>query len=109
MKAAANGALNLSVLDGWWGEGFDGDNGWGFGEHYHGDEPDAARLYDILEHEVVPLFYDRDEYGVPNGWVERMKTAIATLAAPFSAQRMVAEYLERFYVHANGNGSNKGS
>jgi starch phosphorylase len=98
MKAAANGALNLSVLDGWWGEGFTDTNGWGFGEHFESDEADAAALYDLLEHHVAPLYYDRAEDGVPHGWVERMKRAVATVAAPFSSQRMVAEYTERLYV-----------
>jgi starch phosphorylase len=105
MKSAANGGLNLSVLDGWWGEGFNGLNGWGFGEHSQGDEEDARRLYDILEHEVVPMFYDRGDDGVPHDWVARMKQAIASVGPTFSAQRMAAEYLERFYVKANGNGS----
>ncbi|HSG78247.1 MAG TPA: alpha-glucan family phosphorylase [Acidimicrobiia bacterium] len=104
MKSAANGGLNLSVLDGWWGEGYTGDNGWGFGEHSQGDEADARRMYDILEHEVVAMYYDRDEADVPQAWVDRMKQAIASVGPAFSAQRMVAEYLEGFYVKANGNG-----
>ncbi|MDX1690894.1 MAG: alpha-glucan family phosphorylase [Acidimicrobiia bacterium] len=104
MKAAANGCLNLSVLDGWWGEGYDGTNGWGFAEHSDGDEADAGRLYDILEHEVVPLFFDRDEEGLPRGWIAKMKRAITTVGPPFSAQRMVAEYLEGYYIEANGGG-----
>ena len=73
MKAAANGALNLSVLDGWWVEGFDGKNGWGFGEHSKSDEDDAEILYHLLESEVAPTYYDRDEQGLPRSWVEMMK------------------------------------
>jgi len=98
MKAAANGVLNLSVTDGWWGEGHTEDNGWAFGEHFESDEIDATTLYDLLEHEVAPLYYDADHEGIPHGWVERMKDAIVTVAAPFSTQRMVAEYTERLYT-----------
>jgi starch phosphorylase len=98
MKAAANGALNLSVLDGWWVEGFDGTNGWGFGEHTTSDLEDAGTLYHLLESEVVPRFYDRDDAGIPHGWTEMMKEAIASIVPTFSAQRMVAEYAERAYL-----------
>jgi starch phosphorylase len=108
MKAAANGALNVSVLDGWWGEGFNGRNGWGFGEHHESDEADVAMLYNILEHEVAPRYYDRDEDGIPRAWVAAMKEAIASTAAPFSAARMVAEYVERLYIPANGGGNGGG-
>jgi starch phosphorylase len=104
MKAAINGVPNLSVLDGWWLEGFKGDNGWGFGEVSRGDDADAATLYDLLEHQVAPLYYDRDADGVPHGWVAMMKAAMID-AVPFSATRMVAEYVERLYLRANGNGS----
>jgi len=103
MKAAINGVPNLSVLDGWWLEGYQGNNGWGFGETTRGDEADAAELYDLLEHQVAPLYYDRDEEGVPRGWVAMMKEAMIA-AVPFAATRMVAEYLERLYLRANGNG-----
>jgi len=105
MKAAANGVLNLSVLDGWWPEAFNGSNGWGLGDPFESNEADAAALYDLLEHEVAPLFYDRDDGGVPTRWVAMMKDSIATITAPFSSTRMVAEYLERFYTRANGSGS----
>jgi len=98
MKAAANGALNFSVLDGWWSEGRTGENGWGFGEHFESDEADAAALYGLLEDEIVPLYYDRGEDGIPHAWVQHMKEAIATVAAPFSSQRMVAEYTDRIYT-----------
>jgi starch phosphorylase len=98
MKAAANGSLNLSVLDGWWGEGFNGHNGWGFGDDNQTDEIDAQSLYDLLEHEVSVLYYDRDETGIPLGWVEMMKEAIASIAPEFSAHRMVSQYTDWIYT-----------
>jgi starch phosphorylase len=103
MKAAINGVPNLSVLDGWWLEGFDGRNGWGFGDGSSSDEADAATMYDLIEHQVAPLYYERDPDGVPHGWVAMMKEAMIA-AVPFSATRMVAQYLENLYVRANGNG-----
>ncbi len=102
MKAAINGVPNLSVLDGWWLEGFNGRNGWGFGEVHHSDEADAATLYHLIEHEVAPLYYERDPDGVPRRWVAMMKEAMIS-AVPFSASRMVAEYIERLYTRANGD------
>ena len=98
MKAAANGALNLSVLDGWWVEGHNGSNGWGFGEHTTSDFEDAGTLYHLLESEVIPRFYERDESGVPQHWATMMKDAIASVVPAFSAQRMVKEYAERVYL-----------
>jgi starch phosphorylase len=103
MKAAVNGVLNLSVLDGWWLEGYNGRNGWGFGEVSQSDDADAAALYHLIEHEAAPLYYERDEDGVPRRWVAMMKEAMIG-AVPFSATRMVAEYLERLYIRANGGG-----
>jgi starch phosphorylase len=109
MKAAANGALNLSVLDGWWAEAWRDhgrDVGWaiGRGEEYQdaaGDAVEAELLYDVLEREVVPLFYDRDSQNdLPRGWIRRMKTCIEHLAPEFNTARMVREYTERFYVPA---------
>jgi starch phosphorylase len=102
MKAAINGALQLSVLDGWWAEGYDGSNGWAIPgdedpDHAAADWRDSARYYDLLEHEVIPLYYDRDENGVPHGWCERVKQSLVTLAPRFSAARMVNEYVERIY------------
>jgi starch phosphorylase len=102
MKAAANGALNLSVLDGWWVEGFNGENGWAFGAEHHTDEDDARDLYDLLDREVAPLYYDRDPEGIPLGWIERMKEAIASISPDFSAHRMVAQYTDELYT---GGGS----
>lgn len=98
MKAAANGVLNLSSLDGWWLEGHNGSNGWGFGLDHESDNADAHALYDLLEHEVAPAFYDRTEDGVPERWVSMMKESIATLTPLFSARRMVAEYVDDYYT-----------
>jgi glycogen phosphorylase len=105
MKAAINGAPNCSVLDGWWCEGYAGDNGWSFGSPDAGatDDDDAAALYEVLEREVVPLYYTRDAHGIPTGWVERMRAAIATSLHDFSADRMVSQYLEEVYLR-DGNG-----
>jgi glycogen phosphorylase len=108
MKAAANGVVNLSVLDGWWDEGWTGDNGWAIGNREPlGDEAaqdwaDAMDLYRILEHEVVPEYYERDASGVPVRWVERMRRSIATTLWQFSTTRMLHEYTERLYLPAAG-------
>ena len=105
-KAAMNGILNLSILDGWWPEGFDGDNGWAIGSGVNmsvsdaADAADADALYDLMEHEVVPLYYERDENGVPQRWMERSKDSIATISPAFNARRMVKDYVERFYAPA---------
>ncbi len=111
MKAAMNGVLNLSILDGWWPEGFDGENGWaiGSGRSYQddarADAADADALYDILEREVVPLYYQRDADGVPEGWMRRAADAIASVTPRFNAQRMVKEYVERYYAPASERGA----
>ncbi len=102
MKAAVNGGLNLSVLDGWWEEAFDGTNGWAIpGEPSDNpgsqDERDAGILFDLLEKDVVPLFYDRDENGIPRGWIHRVKRSLRTVAPRFSAARMLEDYLETGY------------
>jgi starch phosphorylase len=102
MKAAFNGTLNLSVLDGWWAEAFDGSNGWGIDgtedpDEKAKDERDARAFYDLLEKEVIPLFYDRDSNGVPRGWVKRMKACIRTIGPRFCATRMVNEYIHNIY------------
>ncbi len=98
MKSAANGGLNLSVLDGWWVEGFDGTNGWGFGEHFSSDEEDADTLYRLLESEVVPTFYDRDQAGLPRSWIAMMKSAMITGLSEFSTHRMLKDYTEKAYL-----------
>jgi starch phosphorylase len=103
-KAALNGVLNLSVLDGWWAEAHDGTNGWAIGAAEVGsadgearDAADAEALYRLLEAEVVPLYYERDATGIPAGWVHMMRRSIQTIAPRFSARRMVKEYVERLY------------
>jgi len=103
MKAALNGVLNCSILDGWWVEGYDGTNGWAFGSTGEGDpaaadEEDARALYRVLAEEVIPLYYERDGAGIPTGWVARMRRAMATTLHAFSSDRMVAQYLEELYV-----------
>jgi len=109
-KAAASGAPNFSVLDGWWVEGFDGDNGWAIGEEREykdeetQDEADALSLYQTLEEEIIPLFYDRDEAGIPHGWVQVMKNSIRTCAPRFSMMRMVKDYVNQFYLPAAVSG-----
>jgi starch phosphorylase len=105
MKATFNGALQLSVLDGWWAEAFDGRNGWAIpaSEELTAEESDAhdaEAFYDLLEREVVPLFYARGEDGIPHGWCELMKVAIQTCAPRFTAKRMLDEYVERIYGSA---------
>jgi starch phosphorylase len=103
-KAAINGVPNLSVLDGWWKEGYDGSNGWAvpLPEEPLSDGPqdelDMAGLYGILEKEVIPLYYDRDIGGSPHGWCAVVKNAIRTAAPRFSARRMLKEYVNRAYT-----------
>jgi len=109
-KAAMNGILNMSVLDGWWPEGFDGKNGWAIGgsrafeDAERADAEDADALYAILEREVVPLYYQRDGDGVPHAWLTRVKEAMATVAPHFNAQRMVKDYVTRYYEPAARRG-----
>lgn len=107
-KVVLNGGLNLSILDGWWAEAYDGTNGFAIGrgrQHVNvdiTDERDAEFLYDALEMKVVPLFYTRDIDGLPRQWIQRMKSSIATLAWRFSAHRMVMDYTRTGYVPAGG-------
>jgi len=102
MKATFNGALQLSVLDGWWAEGYDGDNGWAIPGEGGDDDTDAACFYDLLEREVIPLFYDRDADGVPNGWCELVKRALVTCGPEFTATRMLRDYADRLYPRRVG-------
>ena len=113
MKAAMNGVLNFSILDGWWIEGYNGDNGFAIGpdddsaatpgseaaggNNEATDTSDAESLYSTLENQIVPAFYDIDESGLPTAWIRRMKNSIATLTPQFSSDRMVREYVDRIY------------
>lgn len=105
-KAALNGALNFSILDGWWPEGYNGRNGWVIGTDRPGDDEekqdwdDAQSLYKTLESMIIPLYYERDEDDLPRRWIGMMKEAIATLTPRFSANRMVRDYVERGYLPA---------
>jgi starch phosphorylase len=110
-KVVLNGGLNLSVLDGWWAEAFDGQNGFAIGRgNSHvsdeiGDRRDGDDLYRVLEEEVVPLFYDRDIDGLPRHWIKRMMNSIGSLAWRFSAHRMVIDYVKAAYLTAAGGQS----
>lgn len=104
IKAAINGVLNVSIPDGWWCEGYNGTNGWQIGDGtVHADAGhqawvDSNALYDVLEKEVVPLFYDRSKRGVPHGWIRRMKSALSSISHDFSSARMAREYVEKIYL-----------
>ncbi len=106
MKAAANGALNLSILDGWWPEAYNESNGWaiGTGEQFddisYQDKLDADHLYDLLENEVIPLFFNRGPDGYPHGWIEMMKNSMASICVHFNSHRMIEEYMENYYIQA---------
>jgi glycogen phosphorylase len=104
MKAGCGGCLNLSILDGWWREGYDGTNGFAIGEDEHPDSveeqdrTDAANLYAVLTEQVVPLFFERDAKGIPRQWIRRIRRAMITLVPQFTTRRMVREYTERYYL-----------
>jgi glycogen phosphorylase len=106
MKAALNGALNFSVLDGWWREAYNGRNGWAIGEDKElesqnvQDAQDAESLYSTLENEIIPLYYDRDPQEISREWIARMRDSMKTNIPQFSTRRMVKEYVERLYVKA---------
>ena len=110
-KVVLNGALNLSILDGWWAEAYDGSNGFaiGMGETHTStglhDFRDADALARVLNETVVPLYYDRDRDGLPRAWIARMKRAIRTLGWRFSADRMVMDYVRQAYIPAAGGTS----
>ncbi len=106
MKAAINGVLNCSVLDGWWPEAYDGENGWAItaGESYGHSElqevAEANQIYDLLEAVITELYYDRSELGIPTEWVEMMRRSIATACRDFTMNRVLADYARKFYVPA---------
>jgi starch phosphorylase len=89
----------LSIFDGWWIEGYNGKNGWAFGdkEGNRNNNEDASGVYELLEKKIVPLYYDIDDDGLPSKWIKLMKEAIKSTAAPFSARRMMKEYAKKFY------------
>ena len=107
-KVVLNGGLNLSVLDGWWAEAYDGLNGFAIGNgRTHSrtdihDARDAGDLYRVLRDEVIPLYYQRDRDGLPRGWIKRMKRTIRTLGWRFNVDRMVMDYALKCYVPAAG-------
>ena len=106
MKAALNGALNLSILDGWWDEWFDGKNGWaiptadGIGDPDRRDDIEAAALYELIENSVAATFYDRDAHGMPRTWIAMVRHTLGTLGPKVLASRMVSEYVTRLYTPA---------
>jgi len=103
-KAGCHGGLNLSILDGWWREGYDGENGFAIGEDSHPnsveeqDRIDSANLYKTLTGEVIPCFFDRDAQGVPRRWLQKIRRAMVTLVPQFHTGRMVREYAEKYYL-----------
>jgi starch phosphorylase len=110
MKGAMNGVLNLSVLDGWWDEGYSPDSGWVIAteeagdDHQRVDAADAESLYRVLEEQVVPAYYEREEGGLPGNWIARMKSSLARHVPLFNADRMVREYVEQYYLEAARSG-----
>jgi starch phosphorylase len=107
MKAALNGVLNFSVLDGWWREGYNGKNGWPIGDHVEyqdysqQDDAESRELYDTLENEIIPLYYQsRSADNLPNEWIARIKETIRSNAPLFSTRRMVKEYMSTLYIQA---------
>ncbi len=106
MKVLVNGGINLSELDGWWAEAYSPEVGWALGDmQQHGNDPEwdrteAQNLYDILEKEIIPDFYNRNEKGIPEKWIERMRNSMGKLTPRFSANRTVREYTQKYYMPA---------
>ena len=104
MKAISHGCLNMSILDGWWREGYDGKNGFAIGDDTHPesieeqDRIDSANVFKVLNEEVIPLFYKRDGNGLPREWITRIRHAMVTLMPVFNTHRMVKEYTTKYYV-----------
>ena len=107
MKVPPNGGLNFSILDGWWDEAYDGQNGWaiGYREEYtdleYQDEVESNALYNVLENEIIPLYYERGRDDIPRQWVTAMKWSMQTVCPQFSTNRMVADYFNKFYTNAS--------
>jgi starch phosphorylase len=114
-KAGINGVLNLSVLDGWWGEGYNGENGWAITPHgpqfdaEFRDREEGNELYDLLEHQIAPLYYSRGDHGYSSEWVRKSKASMKSLMPHFSAQRMVMDYISHFYSSASQQNSQLGA
>lgn len=110
MKASINGAINLSVLDGWWGEGYDGENGWAIKpspahfDIFRRNREESRTLYEILQDKVIPLYYERGKYGYPEEWVKKSKLAMASVLPRFNAGRMMEEYVSKSYLPASRQG-----
>ncbi len=106
MKAAANGVLNMSILDGWWPEAYDGTNGWAIGgeedfqDREYQDAIEAEQIYELLENKVIPTFFDRGPDGLPHNWIEMMKHSMAKISGFFNSHRMIEQYMEDYYVQA---------
>lgn len=104
MKAAVNGAINFSVLDGWWCEGYNGENGWvvgstdSYNDLEYQNEMESRSIYEMLEKEIVPLFYDRGQDDLPRGWITKMKACMQTIGPMFNTNRMIEDYTRKFYV-----------
>ena len=104
MKASANGSLNLSILDGWWVEGYESETGWSIGmgevydDHKLQDEIESKAIYDMIEQDIVPLFYNRGPDGIPRGWLNKMRSSMTLLNPVFNTNRMVREYTEKYYM-----------
>ncbi|HWS02907.1 MAG TPA: alpha-glucan family phosphorylase [Gammaproteobacteria bacterium] len=109
MKAAINGAINLSVLDGWWAEAYDGENGWAIESHVEfertvRDRQEATELHNILERDIVPLYFSRNNDGEPEGWIEKSKASMRSILPRFNGMRMAVDYLRDFYGPAARQG-----
>ena len=115
MKAALNGGINCSILDGWWAEAYSPACGFAIGDsaaeasEAAQDEADAEALYAVLEQQVLPAYYERDEAGLPQRWIALMRESIAVLGPRFGTARMVAEYVERLYLPAHEGAARKPS
>jgi starch phosphorylase len=103
MKAGLNGVPSLSIMDGWWNEGYNGKNGWAFGteeDDENRDRADAEAIYQLIEEKIIPLFYKTRNHGIPEAWVGVMKESIKCCGSSFSARRMVSDYINKFYLKA---------
>jgi len=106
MKSAVNGGIQLSVLDGWWNEGYNGSNGWAVNKEQQTFDPvarnkvDAEQIYHLLEEKVVPLFYERDINGIPNGWIKMIKESVRSIVPVFNTSRMAKEYTRQLYLNS---------